>query len=160
MLTLDYLKNILLYSESEEETSGLPFLKDERQFLESAGGFDAITELIQTKGIPIALVLEHNEIGDFSFRPGGFEKSSQSIWIMKMVGFNEDRRTVQLETKTMMKDILRMFAGHEQDAALRQWEWDNIPYGTRNAGSNYTGYEFTLHFSEDIDLSYGAIESR
>lgn len=160
MLTLDYLKSILLYTETENGSSGLPFLTSEAQFLESAGGFDGITELIQSKGLQTALVLEHNEVGELSFRPGGFHQASQSIWIMRMVGFNDDRRAIQKDTKVMMQDILRMFAGHEQDEPLKQWEWGSVPYGARNAGANYTGYEFTLHFSEDIDLSYGAIEHR
>ncbi len=153
MLTLDYLKSIL----KKSENGGLPFLTDDKQFLESAAGYDGIVELLQTKNIDVALILEHNQIGEFSFRPGGFHVASQSLWIMRKVGFNEDRTNVQHEAFGDMKDILCMFGEHQHDATLENWEWNHIPYGIRNAGANYTGYEFTLQFDEDTDLSYGAI---
>lgn len=153
MLTLDYLKSIL----KKSENGGLPFLTDDKQFLESAAGYDGIVELLQTKNIDVTLILEHNQIGEFSFRPGGFHVASQSLWIMRKVGFNEDRTHVQHEAFGDMKDILCMFGEHQHDAAFENWEWNHIPYGIRNAGANYTGYEFTLQFDEDTDLSYGAI---
>ena len=100
------------------------------------------------------VILEHSEMGEISVRPGGFMKTSQYVWVMKMVGKEEDRRKVQDECLEMVKRIIGVFINHNEESELAEWEWDHIPYGVRNAGANFTGYEFTLHFSEDIDLGY------
>lgn len=149
MLTLAYLQDIL--------TNEVPGLKDtEDQVLESAAGYDGIIELIQTKGLPVAVILEHNEMGNLSIRPGGFQTGSQSLWVMEMVAADEDRHAVQQQCWARAKRIVSVLLHRFDldDAPLRQWDWNDIPYGVRNAGSNYTGYELVLHFTEDIDLSY------
>ena len=128
--------------------------KPNTQVVESPGGYDGIISLIQTKGISPMVILEHSEMGELSVRPGGFVKTSQSVWVMKMVGKEEDRRKVQDECFAMMKRIISVFVRHNEDPELSEWEWDRIPYGVRNAGASFTGYEFTLNFSEDIDLEY------
>lgn len=148
MLTLQYLKTVLA-----GEIAGVT--NADKQIIESAAGYDGIVALIQTKGISPIIILENSEVGEFSLRPGGFLKSSQSVWVMKMVGRDGDRRAVQDECFAMMKRIIKVFVKHEKDAELDQWDWgDRIPWGIRNAGPNFTGYEFTLGFSEDTDLSY------
>lgn len=148
MLTLQYLQNILRGQMPNDIT------KPATQIIESPGGYDGIISLIQTKGISPMVILEHSEMGEFSVRPGGFMKTSQSVWVMKMVGKEEDRRKVQDECLEMVKRIIGVFINHNEESELAEWEWDHIPYGVRNAGANFTGYEFTLHFSEDIDLGY------
>lgn len=148
MLTLQYLQNILRGQMPNDIT------KSATQIIESPGGYDGIISLIQTKGISPMVILEHSEMGEFSVRPGGFMKTSQSVWVMKMVGKEEDRRKVQDECLEMVKRIIGVFINHNEESELAEWEWDHIPYGVRNAGANFTGYEFTLHFSEDIDLGY------
>lgn len=148
MLTLPYLQNILRGQLPNDIT------KPNTQIIESEGGYDGIISLIQTKGISPMIILEHSEMGEFSVRPQGFMKTSQSIWVMKMVAKEEDRRRVQNECMALAQRIITVFIKHEKDAELDQWEWGSIPWGVRNAGANFTGYEFTLHFSEDIDLSY------
>lgn len=145
MLDLSYLKNVLA-----GKLKGV----DGDDIIESAAGYDGIVALIQTKNLPTVIVLEHNEVGEFSFRPGGFQKASQSLWVMRMVGRDDSRRAVQNDCKAMMKRILSVFTARNEDAQLSGWEWGSVPYGIRNAGPNYTGYEFTMNFSEDIDLSY------
>jgi len=153
MITLDYLQKIL-----KGELTEIGKVRD--QIIESAGGYDGIVGLIQTKDISPMIVLENSEVGELSFLPGGFEKTSQSIWVMKKVNKDGDRQAVQKKCKLMMRDILAKMAKeakeHDQEIGhpLKDWEWDRIPYGVRNAGANYTGYEFTLYFSEDTDLSY------
>lgn len=165
MLTLDYLKSILFIEETETvngvttttitpEVEGVTSVD---QVLESAAGYDGIIELIQTKGLPVAVVLEHNEMGNLSIRPGGFMMASQSIWIMEMVAADEDRRAIQMNCWRRMKRIISVLAKHFDDddkPLVDKWEPEDIPYGIRNAGSNYTGYEMLLHFNENIDLSY------
>lgn len=147
MLSLQYLQSIL--------QGKMPAIADvERQIIESAAGYDGIVALVQTKGVSPVIVLENSEVGEFSFRPGGFLKSSQSVWVMKMVGRDDNRRAVQDECMAMVKRILSVIAKHEKDAELMEWEFDRIPWGIRNAGANFTGYEFTLYFSEDTDLEY------
>lgn len=148
MLTLDYLRNRL-----NGQVTAIYKVKD--QIIEAAGGYDGIVALIQTKNISPMIILENSEVGEFSFQPGGFLKSSQSLWVMQMVPKDGDRQKVQQECFKMMKRILSVFGKYEKkDPELEEWEWDRIPYGVRNAGANYTGYEFTLYFSEDTDLSY------
>lgn len=147
MLDLTYLKNVL---------AGRLEGVDGDDIIESAAGYDGIVALIQTKDLPTVVVLEHNEVGEFSFRPGGFQKASQSLWVMRMVGRDDSRRAVQDECKTLMKRMLSVFISRKEleDGQLAQWDSGSIPYGIRNAGANYTGYEFTLNFNEDLDLSY------
>lgn len=164
MLTLDYLKSILFIEETETVngvtttiTPEVEGVTSEDQVLESAAGYDGIIELIQTKGLPVAVVLEHNEMGNLSIRPGGFMMASQSIWIMEMVAADEDRRAIQMNCWRRMKRIISVLAKHFADddkPLVDKWDPEDIPYGIRNAGSNYTGYEMLLHFNEDIDLSY------
>lgn len=149
MLTLAYLQQII--------QGELPAVTDvEKQIIESAAGYDGIVALIQTKGISPMIVLENSEVGEFSFRPGGFESTSQSIWVMKMVGRDGDRRAVQDECRAMMLHIISVFGKqyYLHKPELDQWDCERIPWGVRNAGANFTGYEFTLYFSEDVDLSY------
>lgn len=145
MLTLPYLKETLKFQFSD-------LVDLDKQVIESAGGYDGIVSLIQTKGITPMIILENNEIGEFSFRPGGFIKSSQSIWVMKMVGRDGDRAKVQKECFAMMRKIIALFGQHEKDDCLAQWEWDRVPWGVRNAAANFTGYEFTMYFAEDFCL--------
>jgi hypothetical protein len=148
MLTLPYLQNILRGQLPNEIN------KPDKQIIEAAGGYDGIVSLIQTKGISPMVILENSEIGEFGFLPEGFLKSSQSIWVMKMVAKDEDRQRVQNECMKMVKRILSIMGKHEHDAELEEWEYDRIPWAVRNAGANFTGYEFTLYFSEDTDLGY------
>lgn len=150
MLSISYLKSILKWD--GQNSSGLPFLTNDNQFIESAAGYDGIIELIQNKGLQTALVLEQHQVGEFSVRPGGFISTSQSIWIMSMVGFNQSRSEIQHECFLRAKKILSMLIAHADDEQLSQWEWNRIPYGARNAGQNMTGYEITLYFNEDLNL--------
>lgn len=154
MLTLDYLKAVL-----NDPKLSLPDITDmDKQVIESAAGYDGIVSLVQTKGITPIIVLEHNSVGELSVRPGGFERASQSIWIMKMVGRDADRTAVQAWCKRGMKRIIKLLVKHIHEPQLKGWQPESIPYSIRNAGPNFTGYEFTLSFDEDVDLSYDGQE--
>ncbi len=142
MLTLEYLKSILFKEETETVVPMVLGLDKPDWVLESAAGYDGIIELIQTKGLPVAVVLEHNEMGNLSIRPGGFMMASQSIWIMEMVAADEDRRALQMNCWRRMKRIISVLAKHFDDddkPLVDKWDPEDIPYGIRNAGSNYTG---------------------
>ena len=152
MLTLTYLQNHL--------TNIIPGINDtSEQVIESAAGYDGIIELIQNKDLPLVVVLEHNEVGSFSFRPGGFHTTSQSIWLMEMVAADEDRRSIQQNCFNSVRHLLTALKTVKEDLPdgsmdeLAGWDWLDIPYGVRNAGSNFTGYEVTLYFRENTDLS-------
>ena len=147
MLTLSYLRSILS-GEIERLTD------PQSQVMESSGGYDGIVALIQTKSLQKAVVLEHNSVGELGVRPGGFMLANQSIWIMQMVGRDADRTAAQKECFDDMKRIIAVLNHHSHEAQLEGWAPGTIPYSIRNAGANYTGYEFSLNFSEDIDLSY------
>lgn len=148
MLTLPYLQSVLRGQLPNEIT------KPSTQIIESAGGYDGIISLIQTKGVSPMVILENSEIGEFGFLPEGFQKTSQSVWVMKMVAKDEDRRRVQNECMKMVKRILSIMGKHVHDSELEEWEHERIPWAVRNAGANFTGYEFTLYFSENTELEY------
>ena len=148
MLSIGQLRQLL----SEGGMSDIT--RNEEQIIESAAGYDGIVALIQTKGITPMVVLEHNSTGELSMRPGGFSNASQSIWIMRMVGRDTDRTAMQNKCFDDMKRIVSILGKHKKQQALYGWQPDSIPYSIRNAGANFTGYEFTLHFEEDIDLTY------
>ena len=147
MLTLEYLRHILQGEIAQVDNT-------EKQIIQSDAGYDGIISLIQTKGISPMIILENAEVGTLSFRPGGFSVMTQSIWVMKMVGRDDDRSKIQKECFKMMKRILSIMGKRNKDPELKEWEWDNIPWGARNAAANFTGYEFSLHFTEDVDLEY------
>ena len=148
MLTLPYLQKILRGELPNDIT------KPDTQIIEAAGGYDGIVSLIQTKGVSPVIILENSEVGEFGFLPGGFLRTSQSLWVMKMVAKDEDRQRVQKECMKMAKRILSVMVKHEHDDQLEEWEYNSIPWGVRNGAANFTGYEFTLHFSENTNLSY------
>ena len=70
MLTLEYLRNRL-----NGNITAIYKAKD--QIIESAGGYDGIIALIQTKNISPMIILENSEIGEFSFQPGGCNKKDR-----------------------------------------------------------------------------------
>ena len=148
MLTLPYLQKILRGELPNDIT------KPDTQIIEAAGGYDGIVSLIQTKGVSPVIILENSEVGEFGFLPGGFLRTSQSLWVMKMVAKDEDRQRVQNECMKMAMRILSVMVKHEHDDELEEWEYNSIPWGVRNGAANFTGYELTLHFSENTDLSY------
>ncbi len=165
MLTLPFLQKIL---RGELEQCDV-----DKQVIESPGGYDGIVSLVQTKGLQKAVVLEHNTLGELSIRPGGFMIATQSIWIMKMIGKDADRAAAQAEMFADMKRIVGVLAKyHQYPESLLGWDaevvrqyldgWDpySMPYSVRNAGPNYTGYEFSLNFDEDIDLAYHALPKK
>lgn len=151
MLSLSYLRQLM-----QGEITDIDDV--EKQVIESAAGYDGIVSLVQTKGITPIIVLEHNSVGELSVRPGGFERASQSIWIMKMVGRDDDRAAVQAWCKGSMKRFVSVLVKHKYEPQLESWQPESIPYSIRNAGPNFTGYEFTLSFDEDVDLSYDGQE--
>lgn len=151
MLTLSNLQTIIV--------GHVDGITGTNQVLESPGGYDGIISLIETKAPAVSVVLEHNEMGNLSIRPGGFMTSSQSIWVMEMAGANDDRRTVQQRCWSRLRDIIGLLTNeynYGSSGELAGWDWDDMPFGLRNAGPNYTGYEMVMHFAEDIDLSYHA----
>ena len=79
--------------------------KPNKQIIEAAGGYDGIVSLIQTKGISPMVILENSEVGEFGFLPEGFLRSSQSLWVMKMVANDEDRQRVQKECMSMTMNL-------------------------------------------------------
>lgn len=146
MLNVDYLRKILRGKINEIHDVNT-------QIIKSDAGYDGIIALIQEKGLETCIILEDSGFGELSLRPGGFHTTTQSIWIMQMVGNSEDRDSIQRRCFDMMKFIVSVFTIAD-GMEMKQWNPLSIPYGVRNAGSNYTGYEFTLNFGEDTDLSY------
>lgn len=148
MLNIDQLRQLLTDGGVANIT------EPENQIIDSAAGYDGIVSLIQTKGVSPMVVLEHNSTGELSMRPGGFSTASQSIWIMRMVARDGNRTADQEKCFEDMKRIVSILGENKAFQPLVGWQPESIPYSIRNAGANFTGYEFTLHFEEDIDLEY------
>lgn len=145
MLNLSFLKTTL---------SALPGITNpETQLIESAAGYDGIVEILNQRSEGLVIVLEHNAIGQLQCLPGGFIRSSQSLWVMDTVGFNENRLQHQQRMFSMLKDIVKTFNRTGNVQELSGWNSDSISYGIRNAGTNMTGYEAVFYFDEDIDLA-------
>lgn len=149
MLTLQHLRSLIGNQVGD-------IANPNKEVIESDAGYDGIIELIQNKSMPRTVILEHNEIGELSFRTGGFMLASQSLWVMEMVAANESRLEVQQRCWNRAKRIIAILAHakDEEDFEVGQLDWSSIPYGVRNAGPSYTGYEFTLRFTEDYELSF------
>lgn len=141
MLTLSYLQDIL---------SGI---MPPPNIIESEAGYDAIIELIQTKGLERVIIFEPPEGGVFKVQPGGLDDTACSIWVMRMVGSDDSRRAIQRQCRKTLKAIIATFLKYRHDAPLQGWRMDSMPYSIRNAGANYTGYEMTIYFSDETKLS-------
>lgn len=151
MLTLEYIKSVL---QSESYITDI-----DEQVIESDAGYDGIVEILEQRPeTDPVILLENASSGNFSANPDGLEFTSQTIWVMSRVSFNEDRKTVQSNMKTLMRRIIAKFLTHrrsesEQHACIHYWDAKNIPWLVTNAGSNNTGYQFTLYFNEPTDMT-------
>jgi len=125
------------------------------QVIESDAGYDGIVELLNVR--PDAnlaiVVLENSEGFSFEVNPGGVQHLSQTVWCMAVVGADEDRKKVQLSMYNLMRRIIAKMILERRAGRLGGWDWSHIPVLVTNAGSNYTGYQFTLYFNEVTDLS-------
>lgn len=156
MLTLEYLKQIIGSARKVEELSHPYEITDlDSQVIESDAGYDGIVELINVRpDADLAIVvLENSESFSFEVNPGGVQHLSQTVWCMAMVGADEDRKKVQLSMYNLMRRIIAKMILERRAGRLDGWDWSHIPVLVTNAGSNYTGYQFTLYFNEVTDLS-------
>lgn len=156
MLTLEYLKQIIGSARKVEELSHPYEITDlDSQVIESDAGYDGIVELINVRpDADLAIVvLENSESFSFEVNPGGVQHLSQTVWCMAMVGADEDRKKVQLSMYNLMRRIIAKMILERRAGRLGGWDWSHIPVLVTNAGSNYTGYQFTLYFNEVTDLS-------
>lgn len=148
MITLQYLKTAL--SDFAEVTNA------DEQVIESDAGYDGIVALINDRPeINPVFVIEHPDMFSLGVKPGGFETSSVNIWVVDMVGMNENRYNVQLSTNNLMRKLIgKLIKMSETTDDLDGWQWEEIPVMTFNGGPNYTGFVFTMYFKEDVDLTY------
>ena len=151
MLTLNYLKSILFVN-GRADIDGID--RKER-ILESRAGMDGAIQIIQNKNLPVCICLEHAERHTLSLRNmGGFHESTQSVWIMEMVGEKEDGQEVMQRCYDRFKRLYSILINHCEDKELVGWiENNEINAYAREAGS-YVGYEVFINFRENMDLSY------
>lgn len=151
MLTIDYLKQ-LCFPQGQPDVDGL-----DRQdwVMECRAGMDGAIALIQTKNVPVAVVLEQPESGRLMLRnDGGFVDTVQSLWVMEQVPFNGNAPEVMQRCMDRVVRLYSILVSHHADRQLRRWaESNEVGYYAREANS-YVGYEMTIHFREDKDLSY------
>ncbi len=153
MLTLNYLKSIL-FPKDQPDMEGVD---DKDQVLEARSGLEGAVELLQSKELPVAVVLEHAEQHQLMLRnEGGFHECTQSVWIMEMKAFDEDGAEVSERCYQRFKRLYQIFIHRytEGDAQLARWiERSEMNAYAREAGS-YIGYEIFINFREYEDLSY------
>lgn len=148
MITIEYLKSAL---------SDFPEVRNvEEQVIESDAGYDSIVALINERpeANPV-FILEPSDVFSLGVTPGGLEKSSKNIWVVDMVGADENRYDVQLRTNNLMRKLIaKLIQLSKTTDELDGWQWETIPVMTFNGGPNYTGFVFTMYFTESINLSY------
>ena len=153
MLSLNYLKSIL-FPNDQPDMEGIDS-KD--QVLEARSGLEGAIELLQSKELPVAIVLEHAEQHQLMLRnEGGFHECTQSVWIMEMKAFDEDAAVVSERCYQRFKRLYQIFIHRwaEGDAQLGRWiERSEMNAYAREAGS-YVGFEVFINFREYEDLSY------
>lgn len=154
MLTLDYLKAILLPDGELPELEGVT---SEECIMECRAGMGGAIQLIQNKYLPVCLVLEHPERHSLSLRNmGGFHECTMSVWIMEMVANDEHPENVMERCYERFKRLYTILVHHFDlgDRQLEGWiENNEISAYDREAGS-YVGYEVFINFREYEDLSY------
>lgn len=160
MLTLDYLNQIFFrtvtdQNGNETKVPEIEGLTNPDWLMECRAGMDGAIALIQKKNVPVAVVLEHAEAGTLSLRnSGGFNQATQSLWVMEMVPYDGSAPDVMDRCMERVFRIYTILVKHHEDAQLRTWlETNEVNYYAREAGS-YVGWEMTVHFSENRNLSY------
>lgn len=151
MLTLDYLKT-LCFPQSQPDIDGLA---SDEWVMECRAGMDGAIQLIQKKGVPVAVVLEHAESGRLMLRnDGGFVDTVQSLWVMEKAPYGGDAAAVMTRCLARVECIYGILILHRKDAPLRGWVENNeVGYYAREA-SDYVGYEMTVRFRENKDLRH------
>lgn len=153
MLSLNYLTSIL-FPDNLPDMEGI---ESKEQVLEARAGMGGAVQLLQSKNLPVAIVLEHAEQHQLSLRnDGGFHECTQSVWIMEMKAYNEEEAEVMERCYQRFKRLYSIMLHHHElgDAELGRWiETNEMNAYDREAGS-YVGYEVFIHFREDEDLSY------
>lgn len=154
MLDLAFLTTLL--TDEPDKPKQFPEIENGiEQVVESDAGYEGIIALIDERppsDLPV-IVLEHCSSGEYGFNPGGLCHGSQVVWVMEMVGARESRRLVQDKMKGLMERIIALLSKNKKQKPLEGWDRSRIPYMVTNAGNNYTGYQFTLYYDENIDLS-------
>lgn len=164
MLTLEYLKQTFFRRTTganghETWIPDIEGLANRDWVMECRAGMDGAIQLIQTKNVPLGIVLEHAESGRLMLRnDGGFSDSVQSLWVMEQLPFNGNSPEVMQRCLARVERIYSIFIRHHKDEPLRGWVENNeVGYYAREAGS-YVGYEMTIHFRENRDLSYAPLD--
>ena len=154
MLSLSYL-NTILFPSGTPDIDGVTSTK---QVMEARAGMGGAVELIQSKNLPVAIVLEHAEEHTLMLADdGGFHQCVQSLWIMEQRRFNEEQADVMERCFARFKRLYTILLHHVKDAELQGWRENNeITAYDREAG-DYVGYELFIHFREYNDLTYHAL---
>ena len=162
MLTLNYLNQIFFRTVTDENDNEVKVpeidgLDNPEWLMECRAGMDGAIAMIQKKNVPVAVVLEHAEAGRLSLKnSGGLNEATQSLWVMEMVPFGGSAPDKMDRCLERVFRIYSILVKHHADPQLRTWlETNEVNYYAREAGS-YVGYEMTIHFRENKDLSYAA----
>ena len=155
MLNLTYL-NTILFPNNMPDIDGITSTK---QVLEARAGMGGAVQLLQSKQLPVAIVLEHAEQHTLSLRDdGGFHECTQSVWIMEQRRFNEEPADVMARCFDRFKRFDTILVEHVTDAELKGWRENNEVTAYDREAGDYVGYELFIRFREYNDLTYHANE--
>ena len=167
MLSLSYLKSIL-FIENTETVNGvtttiitpeLEGVTSKKQVLEARAGMGGAVQLLQSKQLPVAIILEHAEQHTLSLHSdGGFHECTQSVWIMEQRRFNEEPADVMERCFARFKRFYTILVEHVADAELKGWRENNDVTAYDREAGDYVGYEVFIRFRENDDLTYHANE--
>lgn len=154
MLSLSYLKTILF----PNDTPDMDGVTSTKQVMEARAGMSGAVELIQSKKLPVAIVLEHAEEHTLMLADdGGFHQCVQSVWIMEQGRFNEEPAEVMERCFARFKRLYTILLNHVTDAELKGWRENNAITAYDREAGDYVGYELFIRFSEYNDMTYHAL---
>lgn len=162
MLSLNYLKKILFRTELDDNNNDVKVpeiegLTKEDWVMECRAGMGGAVQLLQSKKVPVAFVLEHAEQHTLSLHSdGGFHECTQSVWIMEQRKFNEEAADVMERCFARFKRFYTILIKHVTDAELKGWRENNEVTAYDREAGDYVGYEVFIRFRENDDLTYYA----
>lgn len=121
----------------------------------TGAGYNAIVELVMNRQTDFpCIVLEDQDGGVLSIDPGGFDKYTQSIWVVERVGMGEDPETHYTSTKALLKKVIAALSRNRRNYAdLRVVDFTHMAYMKRDGGNEFAGWEIVLTTEEDTNLA-------
>lgn len=155
MVFLPEKTGMILLSTLKSCVSSLGEITDATKQVVTGSGYNAIVELVMSRQTDFpCIVLEDQDGGVLSISPGGFDRYTQSIWVVERVGAGEDPEPHYNSTKALLKKVIAALSrNRRRHADLGAVDFTHMAYMKRDGGNEFAGWEIILTTEEDIDLS-------